>query len=121
MIRILGTNLDNKKKIFVALKAIYGIGLSQSFKILSLLKINPLKKVTNLDNSEAIALRNFLEGNNLLLEGNLKRYIHQNIKHLIETNSYRGKRHLKGLPTRGQRTRTNSRTVRKFKKIIQKK
>ncbi len=121
MVRILGTNLDNKKKVFIALRAIYGIGLAQAIKILSFLKIDPYKKVSNLSDFESISLRNFLEGSNLLLEGNLKRYIHQNIKHLIETSSYRGKRHLKGLPTRGQRTRTNSRTARKFKKALQKK
>ncbi len=121
MIRILGTNLDNKKKLFIALRAIYGIGLSQAIKILSFLRIDPFKRTAGLTDYESIALRNFIENSNLLLEGNLKRYRYQNIKHLIEINSYRGKRHLKGLPVRGQRTRTNSRTIRKYKKFIQKK
>ncbi len=121
MIRILGTNLDNKKKIFIALTKIYGIGQSQAIKILNQLNINFLTKTENLNESESIKLRNFLENSKLLLEGNLKRFLNQNIKHLIDINSYRGRRHLKGLPTRGQRTRTNNRTARKFKKFTQKK
>lgn len=121
MVRILGTNLDSKKKLFIALTAIYGIGLSQAFKILLELKIDPLKKTLNLTDQESINLRTFLEGNTLLLEGNLKRYINQNIKRLIDVNSYRGRRHLSGLPVRGQRTRTNNRTVRKFKNFVKKK
>ena len=117
MIRILGTNLEKKKKIFIALTSIYGIGLSRSFNILKELNIDSKKKVENLTESEAIYLRNFLEeGNNFKLEGNLRRYINQNINHLIEINSYRGRRHLKNLPVRGQRTRTNNRTVRKLNK-----
>lgn len=117
MIRILGTDLENKKKIFIALTSIYGIGLSRSLKILKDLEINSKKNVENLTEFEAIQLRNLLEeGNNFQLEGNLKRYINQNINRLIEIKSYRGKRHLKKLPVRGQRTRTNSRTVRKLNK-----
>lgn len=117
MIRILGTDLENKKKIFIALTSIYGIGLSRSLKILKNLKIDLKKNVENLTEFEAIKLRNLLEeGNNFQLEGNLKRYINQNISRLIEIKCYRGKRHLKKLPVRGQRTRTNSRTVRKLNK-----
>ena len=117
MIRLLGTNLNNKKKIFIALTSIYGIGLSKSLKILNYLQINPQKNVEFLTEFENIQLRNFLEeGNNLLLEGNLKRYINQNINRLIEINSYRGRRHFKSLPVRGQRTRTNNRTIRKLNK-----
>lgn len=119
MIRILGTDLENKKKIFIALTSIYGIGLSRSLKILKELKIDSKKNVENLTEFEAIQLRNLLEeGNNFQLEGNLKRYINQNINRLIEIKSYRGKRHLKKLPVRGQRTRTNSRTVRKLNKFF---
>lgn len=119
MIRILGTDLENKKKIFIALTSIYGIGLSRSLKILKDLKIDSKKNVENLTEFEAIQLRNLLEeGNNFQLEGNLKRYINQNINRLIEIKSYRGKRHLKKLPVRGQRTRTNSRTVRKLNKFF---
>lgn len=119
MIRILGTDLENKKKIFIALTSIYGIGLSRSLKILKELKIDSKKNVENLTEFEAIQLRSLLEeGNNFQLEGNLKRYINQNINRLIEIKSYRGKRHLKKLPVRGQRTRTNSRTVRKLNKFF---
>lgn len=113
MIRILGNNLNNKKKIYIALTAIYGIGINTANKILLQLNINPYLKVSDLTEEHISLIRDFLEKSNLKLEGDLKRMINLNIKHLIEINSYRGKRHLKGLPVNGQRTRTNSRTSRK--------
>lgn len=113
MVRILGTNLVNKKKISIALTSIYGIGRPTSKKILQKLKINPDSKVAELTEQNVSQLRDFLESDKLKLEGNLRRFIKMNITRLIEINSFRGKRHLKGLPVRGQRTRTNSRTSRK--------
>jgi small subunit ribosomal protein S13 len=113
MVRILGNNLSNRKKIFIALTSIYGIGISTSKKILSQLEINPNIKVAELGEINISKLRDLLESDQFKLEGNLKRVISLNIKRLIEISSFRGKRHLKGLPVRGQRTRTNNRTSRR--------
>jgi small subunit ribosomal protein S13 len=113
MVRILGNNLPNKKKIYIALTSIYGIGLSTALKILNKLNINPTVKSVDLTETNVSALRDLLETSEFKLEGDLKRLISLNIKRLIDINSTRGRRHLKGLPVRGQRTRTNSRTSRK--------
>jgi small subunit ribosomal protein S13 len=102
-----------KKKIYIALTQIYGIGVSKALKILKKLEINSNKKVANLNEKEISTLRDTLEFEIVNFEGNLKRQIALNIKHLIDINCIRGKRHLKGLPVRGQRTRTNSRTARR--------
>ncbi len=120
MVRILGINLQNKKKIFIALTAIFGIGISISRKILSKLNIDYNKKVFQLTEIEISSLRDELEKDEYKLEGDLKRQINSNIKRLIDINSFRGKRHLKGLPVHGQRTRTNSRTSRKFSIFLNK-
>ena len=117
MIRILGNNLEKNKKISLALTSIFGIGRSKAILILKSLNINLDQKVKDLSERDSISLRNLLESSHFLLEGNLKRVINQNIKRLIDINSYRGRRHIKNLPARGQRTRTNSRTVRKITKI----
>jgi small subunit ribosomal protein S13 len=114
MVRILGINLSNKKKIFIALTSIYGIGIPRSKKILDQLNIDYNSKVSELTDSNISDLRNFLETDEFKLEGDLRRLINLNIKRLIDINSYRGRRHLKGLPVRGQRTRTNNRTSRKL-------
>lgn len=113
MIRILGNNLINTKKIYIALTAIYGIGLSTSKKILQSLNINSNLKVSELTEKQVSLLHETFDKSELKLEGNLKHFISLNIKHLINIHSFRGKRHLKGLPLHGQRTRTNSRTSRK--------
>lgn len=114
MVRILGNNLANRKKIYIALTSIYGIGISRSLKILEQLQIDPDKKVSDLTEENVSKLRDLLESETFQLEGNLKRFIKLNITHLIEINSFKGKRHLKGLPVRGQRTKTNNRTSRKL-------
>jgi small subunit ribosomal protein S13 len=113
MVRILGNNLSNKKKIYIALTAIYGIGIPTSLKILKQVNIDPNTKVTELTDINTAALRDLLETEEFKLEGDLKRLINTNIKRLIDINSFRGRRHLKGLPVRGQRTRTNNRTSRR--------
>lgn len=110
-IRIAGVNLLNEKKIVTALAYLYGIGPSLSLKILQNLKINPDTRTKNLTEAEANALRTEIE-KNYRVEGNLRREVLANIKRLKEIRSYRGSRHAKGLPARGQRTKTNSRTVR---------
>jgi len=113
MVRILGNNLSNKKKIYIALTCIYGIGIPTSKKILKQLNINEDIKVSELNESNISSLRDLLETEEYKLEGDLKRLISLNIKRLIDINSFRGRRHLKGLPVRGQRTRTNNRTSRR--------
>jgi small subunit ribosomal protein S13 len=120
MVRILGNNLSNKKKIYIALTCIYGIGIPTSKKILKQLNISEDLKVSDLNESNISALRDILETEEYKLEGDLKRLISLNIKRLIDINSFRGRRHLKGLPVRGQRTRTNNRTSRKQGLFIRK-
>jgi small subunit ribosomal protein S13 len=121
MVRILGNNLSNKKKISIALTSIYGIGIPTAQKILTRLEINPNLKVSELSESNVSALRDSLETDEFQLEGDLKRSISLNINRLISINSYRGRRHLKGLPVRGQRTRTNNRTSRRQTPYFRKK
>ena len=121
MVRILGNNLSNKKKIYVALTCIYGIGISTSKKILEQLNIDINIKVSELNETNVSALREMLEKEEFKLEGDLKRMVSLNIKRLIDINSFRGRRHLKGLPVRGQRTRTNNRTSRRISLFSRKK
>ncbi len=121
MVRILGNNLSNKKKIYIALTCIYGIGIPTSKKILGQLNIDPNSKVTDLNEENISSLRDLLETEEFKLEGDLKRLVSLNIKRLIDINSVRGRRHLKGLPVRGQRTRTNNRTSRKQSLFVRKK
>ena len=121
MVRILGNNLSNKKKIYIDLTAIYGVGTNTSKKILSRLNIDPDIKVTELTDKNIADLREILETDEFQVEGDLKRVISLNIKRLIEINSVRGRKHLKGLPVRGQRTRTNNRTSRRQSLFLRKK
>lgn len=110
-IRIAGVTIPNEKRVIIALTYIYGIGLAKSQAVLKLAKVNPDIRVKNLTDEQANQLRNLIEKQNKV-EGDLRRDVFANIKRLKEINSYRGLRHAKGLPTRGQRTKTNSRTVR---------
>ena len=110
-IRISGINLPDQKRITIALTSIYGIGRPQSERILQELKIDPNTKARDLTSTEERQLRDYVESN-MSVEGELKREIAMNIKHQRDVGTYRGQRHLKGLPVRGQRTKTNSRTVR---------
>ena len=110
-IRIAGVTIPNEKRIEISLTYIYGIGLAKSQTILKLAKVNPDTRVKDLSEEQANKLRDLVEKQNKV-EGDLKREIFSNIKRLKEISSYRGLRHSKGLPTRGQRTKTNSRTVR---------
>jgi small subunit ribosomal protein S13 len=121
MVRILGSNLSNKKKIYIALTCIYGIGIPTSKRILNELRIDPNLKVSDLNETNISSLRDILETDQFKLEGDLKKLVSLNIKRLIDINSFRGRRHLKGLPVRGQRTRTNNRTSRRQSLFIRKK
>ena len=108
--RISGITLPENKRIEVALTAIYGIGRNLAKQVLDDAKVNHGKRSTELSADEENAIRKILDG--LKTEGNLKREISSNIKRLVDIKSYRGSRHLKKLPSRGQRTKTNSRTRR---------
>lgn len=110
-VRIAGVTIPNEKRVEIALTYIYGIGQSKSRIILEQTKISPDKRVKDLTDEEANKLRVIIE-KQYCVEGDLKREIFSNIKRLKEIGSYRGIRHAKGLPVRGQRTKTNSRTVR---------
>ncbi|MCS7250648.1 MAG: 30S ribosomal protein S13 [candidate division WOR-3 bacterium] len=109
MARLLGVSLPDNKKILYALPLIYGIGLSTAKKILDNLNISYDKKVKDLNEEEFTALRKEIE-TNYKVEGALRAEVASNIKRLIEIGCYRGIRHQRGLPVRGQRTRTNART-----------
>jgi small subunit ribosomal protein S13 len=107
--RIAGVDLPRDKQVEVALTYIYGVGLTTARKILAESKIDPTTLTRNLTDEEVIGLRDILEKNHKI-EGDLRREISQNIKRLMEIGCYRGLRHRRGLPVRGQRTHTNART-----------
>ncbi|NLN20106.1 MAG: 30S ribosomal protein S13 [Firmicutes bacterium] len=109
MARIAGVDLPRDKRIEVALTYIYGIGLSRSKEILEKTGINPDTRVRDLTEDEAARLREVID-RDYVVEGDLRRRVQMDIKRLIDIGSYRGLRHRRGLPTRGQRTRTNART-----------
>ncbi len=111
VVRIAGVVLPQNKRIEIALTYLYGIGRPLAKKILELTKINPDIRTQNLKEEEVHKLREIIE-KNYKVEGDLKREVLGNIKRLKEISCYRGMRHAKGLPVRGQRTKTNSRTVR---------
>ncbi|HPQ39514.1 MAG TPA: 30S ribosomal protein S13 [bacterium] len=117
MARIAGVDLNNKKRVEIALTAIYGIGLTSSRKILEKAGINPDTKVQDLTESEVRSLRETIE-EEYKVEGALRQEIQFNIKRLMDLGSYKGLRHRRGLPVRGQRTHTNARTRRGKKSRI---
>lgn len=111
MLRIAGVNLPDQKRVEIALTYIYGIGRPTSGKILATLAINPDTRTRDLSEKEANKLREAIE-KTYRVEGDLRHQVKMNIKRLKEISCYRGSRHAKGLPVRGQRTKTNTRTVR---------
>lgn len=115
MARIAGVDLQKNKSIEIALSYIFGIGRITSSKILSIVDVDPSKKVKDLNEKEVDSIRKEIE-KNYLVEGSLRVDISNNIKRLIEIGSFRGSRHKKGLPVRGQRTQTNARTRKGPKK-----
>jgi|SRR3989339_1241541 len=110
-LRISGVTLPNEKRIEAGLLAVYGIGITRVKKILNEIKVNPDTRVKDLTEDESKKLRDYIE-KNFKVEGELRREVLMNIKRLKEIKAYRGIRHQKNLPVRGQRTKTNSRTVR---------
>lgn len=111
MVRIAGVNIPDNKRIEIALTYVFGVGLSISKKILAEVGIDPNTRTKDLSNEDANKLREEIE-KSVRVEGELRHAIKMNIKRLKEIGCYRGSRHQKGLPVRGQRTKTNTRTVR---------
>ncbi len=117
MARLVGVDLPRDKRIEVGLTYIYGIGLTTSKKILAETGINPDTRTNDLTEDDLVKLRDYIQ-NNIKVEGDLHREVSQNIKRLMEIGCYRGLRHRKGLPVRGQRTHTNARTRKGPRKQI---
>lgn len=110
MARIVGVDLPKEKRIDIALSYLYGIGRALSAKILKEVEIDSSKRSKDLSEEEIQKITIWLQKNNFKVEGDLRREISANIKRLMDIGSYRGMRHKKGLPVRGQRTRTNAHT-----------
>ncbi len=117
MARIAGVDLPRNKRVEIGLTYIYGIGRYSSNEILRKAGIDPDKRVKDLTESEVAALREIID-RDYVVEGDLRREVQMNIKRLIEIGSYRGLRHRRNLPVRGQRTRTNARTKRGPRKTV---
>ncbi|MCE5299736.1 MAG: 30S ribosomal protein S13 [Spirochaetia bacterium] len=118
MARISGVDLPKNKRIEIAMTYIYGIGNSLSKLILTEANVNPNTRVNNLTEEEVHRITDTILHLGLKVEGDLRKDVQQNIKRLIDIGSYRGLRHRKGLPVRGQRTRTNARTRKGKRKTV---
>ncbi|OGT30860.1 MAG: 30S ribosomal protein S13 [Gammaproteobacteria bacterium RIFCSPHIGHO2_12_FULL_35_23] len=114
MARIAGVNLPSHKHIVIGLTAIYGIGKKRALRLCDMTKVNPQRKVSELSETELESLREAIT--QYKIEGDLRREVSMNIKRLIELGAYRGIRHRRGLPVRGQRTKTNAKTRKGRKK-----
>ncbi len=118
MARISGVDLPREKRVEIGLTYIYGIGLATSQKLLAAAGVNPDTRVKDLTDDEVQAIRDQIEANQLVVEGDLRRQTALDIKRLIEIGCYRGVRHRKGLPVRGQRSKTNARTRKGPKRTV---
>ena len=118
MARIAGVDLPREKRVEIGLTYVYGIGLSSSQKILKEAGINPDARVKDLSDEDVNKIRKAMEG--YKVEGDLRREVALNIKRLTEIGCYRGLRHRRGLPVRGQRTKTNARTRKGPRKVVSK-
>jgi small subunit ribosomal protein S13 len=117
MARIAGVNLPNQKRLEIGLTYIYGIGQSTAQKICKALELDPDQKIKDLTDDEVTKLRSYID-DNVEVEGDLRRERSQALKRLAEIGCYRGIRHRRGLPARGQRTKTNARTRKGPKKTV---
>jgi small subunit ribosomal protein S13 len=117
MARLSGVELPREKRVEIGLTYVFGIGLSTSQKLLERTGINPDTRVRDLTDDEVNRLREIIE-KEMRVEGDLRREVSMNIKRLMDIGSYRGIRHRRGLPMRGQRTRTNARTRRGPKRAV---
>ena len=118
MARISGVDLPREKRIEIGLTYIYGIGRSTADQILAATGINPDTRVKDLTTDEEALIRDYIDKNNIMVEGDLRRNVALDIKRLVEVQCYRGVRHRKGLPVRGQRTKTNARTRKGPKRTV---
>ena len=118
MARIAGVDLPREKRVEIGLTYIYGIGRTKSNEILKASGVNPDTRVKDLTEEEVIKIREIIDKNGYKVEGDLRRETALNIKRLMEIGCYRGLRHRKNLPVRGQRTKTNARTRKGRKKTI---
>ena len=109
MARIAGVDIPREKRVVISLTYIYGIGRTTSEEILKASEIDPSTRVKDLDENQVTRLRDYIDRNHIV-EGDLRREVSMNIKRLMEIGCYRGLRHRRGLPVRGQRTHTNART-----------
>lgn len=118
MARIAGVDLPREKRIEVGLTYVYGIGQSTADEIIAGTGINPDTRVKDLTADEEAKIRDYIDKNNIMVEGDLRRNVALDIKRLTEIQCYRGVRHRKGLPCRGQRTKTNARTCKGPKRTV---
>jgi len=116
MVRIAGVDLPSNKRMEIALTYIYGIGRCRALEIIDRAKIDPARKAKDLTESEVVALRDIIK--DYEVEGDLRKNVQMNIKRLMDLGTYRGQRHKRGLPARGQRTKTNARTKRGKRKTV---
>ena len=117
MARIEGVDLPRNKRVEIGLTYLFGVGLTRSQEVLEATKVDPNKRVKDLSDAEVNLLRDYVTSH-WKVEGDLRREVQLNIKRLIEIGSYRGLRHRRNLPARGQRTRTNARTRKGPKKTV---
>lgn len=110
MARIAGVNIPTQKKVGIALRYIYGIGPKNAIEILEKAGVSPDVRVHQLTDAEILHIREIIDGEGYKVEGDLRREVSMNVKRLTDLGCYRGLRHRKGLPVRGQRTHTNART-----------
>ncbi len=118
MARLLGVDIPNEKRIEASLPYIYGVGPSLARKILGQANIDPNTRAGELSNEQLGAIIQIIQANGIIIEGDLRRDIQINLKRLQQINCYRGTRHRKGLPVRGQRTKTNGRTRKGARRTV---
>ncbi|AKV55943.1 30S ribosomal protein S13 [Bifidobacterium actinocoloniiforme DSM 22766] len=117
MARLVGVDIPNEKRIEIALTYIFGVGRTRAKETLAATGVNPDTRVKDLTDEQLITLRDYLEGN-YKIEGDLRREIDADIRRKIQINCYQGQRHRRGLPVRGQRTKTNARTRKGPKRTV---
>jgi len=117
MARLVGVDLPREKRVEIALTYIYGVGRTRATETLTATGISPDVRVKDLNDAQLVALRDYLEGN-FKLEGDLRREVAADIRRKVEIGSYQGLRHRRGLPVRGQRTKTNARTRKGPKRTV---